>query len=318
METVSVVIPLLDEQDSLTELYELLCRALEPEFEPEFIFVDDGSTDKSWEIIDALSTRDARVKGIRFKRNYGKSTALHYGFQQAVGAFVATIDADLQDDPAEIPLMIAQMKEQNLDLISGWKQNRQDPVTKTLPSRLFNFVTRKVTGIPLHDFNCGLKVYRREVTERLELYGERHRYIPLLAWSDGYRAIGEKKVVHHPRRHGVSKFGLSRFIYGFLDLVTLIFINFYMQRPMHFFGTAGVLSVAAGSVITTYLVIMRVFYGEFLSRRPLLLFGILLILLGFQFFSVGLFGEMMVRQKRETRLVNVAEIRNANRKEAGL
>ena len=318
METVSVVIPLLDEQDSLTELYELLCQALEPEFEPEFIFVDDGSTDKSWEIIDALSARDARVKGIRFKRNYGKSTALHYGFQQAGGAFVATIDADLQDDPAEIPLMIAQMKEQNLDLISGWKQNRQDPVTKTLPSRLFNFVTRKVTGIPLHDFNCGLKVYRREVTERLELYGERHRYIPLLAWSDGYRAIGEKKVVHHPRRHGVSKFGLSRFIYGFLDLVTLIFINFYMQRPMHFFGTAGVLSVAAGSVITTYLVIMRVFYGEFLSRRPLLLFGILLILLGFQFFSVGLFGEMMVRQKRDMRLVNVAEIRNTNRKEAGL
>lgn len=311
METVSVVIPLLDEQDSLIKLYERLCKALEAEFEPEFFFVDDGSTDGSWAIIDELSSRDERVKGIRFKRNYGKSTALHYGFQQAGGAYVATIDADLQDDPAEIPQMIAQMKAENLDLISGWKQNRQDPLTKTLPSRLFNFVTRKVTGIPLHDFNCGLKVYRREVTERLELYGERHRYIPLLAWSDGYRAIGEKKVVHHPRQHGVSKFGLSRFIYGFLDLVTLIFINFYMQRPMHFFGSAGVLSVAAGSAITTYLVFMRVFYGEFLSRRPLLLFGILLILLGFQFFSVGLFGEMMVRQKRETRLVNVAERRNA-------
>lgn len=301
----------------MQELYQKLCSALEADFIPEFIFVDDGSADRSWQVIEALCRQDERVKGIRFKRNYGKSTALHQGFQQASGEYVATIDADLQDDPAEIPLMIAQMKADGLDLISGWKQNRQDPFTKTVPSRLFNFVTRKVTGIPLHDFNCGLKVYRREVVKRLELYGERHRYIPLLAWADGYREIGERKVVHHPRIHGVSKFGLSRFIYGFLDLITLIFINFYMQRPMHFFGTAGVLSVAAGSVITTYLVIMRVFYGEFLSRRPLLLFGILLILLGFQFFSVGLFGEMMVRQKRDTRLVNVAEIRNAGSEEAG-
>ncbi|AXJ00512.1 Glycosyltransferase involved in cell wall bisynthesis [Cyclonatronum proteinivorum] len=315
METVSVVIPLLDEQDSLPELYEKLCEALRDTYAPEFIFVDDGSTDHSWQVIEQLCADDQRVKGIRFKRNYGKSTALHYGFQQASGQYVATIDADLQDDPAEIPLLIEQMKAQNLDLVSGWKRNRQDPFTKTLPSRLFNFVTRKVTGIPLHDFNCGLKVYRQEVVGRLELYGERHRYIPLLAWSDGYRGIGEKKVVHHPRKHGVSKFGVSRFIYGFLDLVTLIFINFYMQRPMHFFGTAGVLSVAAGSLITTYLVIMRLFYGEFLARRPLLLFGILLILLGFQFFSVGLFGEMMVRQKRDTRMVNVAETRNAESKD---
>ncbi|MCC5935335.1 MAG: glycosyltransferase family 2 protein [Candidatus Cyclonatronum sp.] len=318
METVSVVIPLLDEQDSLQELYEKLCEALNDRFRVELVFVDDGSKDNSWQVIDRLCALDERVKAIRFKRNYGKSTALHYGFQQVTGDYVATIDADLQDDPAEIPLMIEQLKAQQLDLISGWKQNRQDPLSKTMPSRFFNFVTRKVTGIPLHDFNCGLKVYRRAVVNRLELYGERHRYIPLLAWADGYQEIGEKKVVHYPRKHGISKFGISRFIYGFLDLITLIFINFYMQRPMHFFGSAGALSVAAGSAITAYLVIMRLFYGEFLARRPLLLFGILLILLGFQFVSVGLFGEMMVRQKRDTRMVNVSELRNTPVKKAEL
>ncbi len=317
MEKVSVIIPLLDEKESLGELFERITDALDGKFEPEIIFVDDGSRDGSWEVIRNLSDVYPFVKAIRFRRNYGKSTALHHGFQEATGQWVATIDADLQDDPYEIPEMVAMLKEKNLDVVSGWKQNRQDPITKTIPSRFFNYVTRVVTGIRLHDFNCGLKAYRSEVVKRLELYGERHRYIPLLAYWDGFRQIDEKPVKHHARKYGESKFGLSRFIYGFLDLFTLMFISYYLQRPMHFFGTAGVISVAMGSLLTAYLVFMRIFYNEFLSRRPLLLFGILLILVGFQFISIGLFGEMMVRSRRDTAPVNVGESINTGEQETG-
>lgn len=310
LEKVSVVVPLLDEVESLEELHKKVTEAFKGRFEPELIFVDDGSRDGSWDVIEKLSKQYSHVKGIRFRRNYGKSTALHHGFANATGAYIATMDADLQDDPLEIPLMIDQLNEQGLDLVSGWKQNRQDPITKTVPSRFFNFVTRVVTGIQLHDFNCGLKVYRKEVVERLELYGERHRYIPLLANWEGYHKIGEKPVKHHERKYGKSKFGISRFINGFLDLITLMFVNYYLQRPMHFFGTAGIVSVFFGSLITAYLVFMRIFHDEFLSRRPLLLFGILLILIGFQFFSIGLFGEMMVRHRRDTKPVSIGETTN--------
>lgn len=299
--------PLLDEVESLEELHNKIVEAFEGRFEPEIIFVDDGSRDGSWDVIEKLSAQHSYVKGIRFRRNYGKSTALHHGFAEATGTYVATMDADLQDDPFEVPEMIDQLKAEGLDLVSGWKQNRKDPITKTVPSRFFNFVTRVVTGIQLHDFNCGLKVYRREVIERIELYGERHRYIPLLANWEGYHKIGEKPVKHQERKYGKSKFGISRFINGFLDLITLMFVNYYRQRPMHFFGTAGVFSILVGSLITAYLVFMRVFYNEFLSRRPLLLFGILLILIGFQFFSIGLFGEMMVRHRRDSQPVNIRE-----------
>jgi glycosyltransferase involved in cell wall biosynthesis len=305
-EKISIVVPLLDEQDSLVELFDSIKNALNEEYAFEVIFVDDGSRDRSWEIITELADKHEQVKGVRFRRNYGKSYALQKGFEQVTGQYVVTIDADLQDDPAEIPDMI-QMLKNGHDLVSGWKQDRKDPISKTIPSRFFNKVTSMVTGIKLHDFNCGLKAYKRKVVDRLDLYGEMHRYIPLLAYWDGYREIGEKKVKHHPRKHGVSKFGLSRFINGFLDLLTLMFINFYLQRPMHFFGTLGSAFLISGSGITGYLVIMRIFFNEFLAGRPLLLFGILLILLGIQFFTIGLFGEMIYKNRTENRNINIRE-----------
>lgn len=306
-ELVSVIVPLLDEKDSLEELFLSIDASLNEHYDFEVIFVDDGSTDASWDVIRKLSESSKHVRGIRFRTNYGKSYALHYGFKAAKGDYVVTIDADLQDDPSEIPGMIDMLKN-GYDLVSGWKKERKDPISKTIPSLFFNKVTSLVTGIKLNDFNCGLKAYRREVVERLELYGEKHRYIPLLAYWDGYRKIGEKEVKHHPRKHGKSKFGLSRFIHGFLDLLTLMFINFYMQRPMHFFGTLGSAFLISGSGITLYLVIMRLFFNQFLAGRPLLLFGILLILLGIQFFTIGLFGEMISRNRADTRNINIREI----------
>lgn len=305
-EKVSVIVPLLDEQDSLEELYLAIDKALSENFDYEVIFVDDGSRDGSWQVICSLSESHPNVKGIRFRRNYGKSTALQKGFDIAEGDYIVTIDADLQDDPSELPEMI-DMVRNGYDLVSGWKQKRQDPISKTIPSKFFNKVTSMLTGIKLNDFNCGMKVYRREVAKRLNIYGEMHRYIPMLAYWDGYRNIGEKKVKHHPRKYGTSKFGLSRFINVFLDLLTLMFINYYLQRPMHFFGTVGSVSLAIGSVITTYLVIMRIFFDEYLAGRPILLFGILLILLGIQFFTIGLFGEMLYKNRQTGRNVNVQE-----------
>lgn len=305
-ELVSVIVPLLDEEDSLVELYSLIENALSKLYSFEVIFIDDGSEDGSWDVIRKLIADSKHVRGIRFRRNYGKSYALHYGFKAAKGDYVVTIDADLQDDPTEIPALIQMLKD-GYDLVSGWKKDRKDPITKTIPSLFFNKVTSLVTGIKLHDFNCGLKAYKRQVIDRMELYGEKHRYIPLLAFWDGYRNIGEKEVKHHPRKHGKSKFGLSRFINGFLDLLTLMFINFYLQRPMHFFGTLGSIFLISGSAITSYLIIMRLFFDQFLAGRPLLLFGILLILLGIQFFTIGLFGEMISRNRSDSRNVNIRE-----------
>lgn len=304
---ISVVVPLLNEEESLRELALAIQTALKPRFTYEIIFVDDGSTDLSWYEIQRMKTDGFPVRGSRFRRNYGKSTALAKGFEMARGEYVATMDADLQDDPAEIPLMVDQIIAENLDLVSGWKQVRHDPISKTVPSRFFNWVTSKASGIKLHDFNCGLKVYRREVVENIELYGEMHRYIPALAKWEGFSAIGEKIVQHHPRKYGKTKFGLSRFINGFLDLLTLLFIHVYFQRPMHFFGTLGAGFITAGTGITTYLVIMRVFFDQYLSNRPLLLFGALFILLGLQFFSVGFLGEMLNKSRQRKRKVNIRE-----------
>ncbi len=301
---VSVIVPLLNEEESLIELYQAIEDALTSDYSFEVIFVDDGSTDNSWDVIQKLANEHKQVRGIQFRRNYGKSNALDKAFKIAEGEFVVTIDADLQDDPAEIPGMIEMIKN-GADLVSGWKQKRRDPITKTIPSRFFNKITSIVTGIKLHDFNCGLKAYRKEVVDRLDLYGEMHRYIPLLAYWDGYRNIQEKKVKHHPRKYGKSKFGLSRFINGFLDLLTLMFIHFYLQRPMHFFGTLGSGFLIAGGGITLYLVIMRIFFNQFLAGRPLLLFGILLILLGIQFFTIGLFGEMISRNRKDEKRINI-------------
>jgi glycosyltransferase involved in cell wall biosynthesis len=306
---VSVVVPLLNEEESLSLLAARIDEALAGKFSYEIIFVDDGSTDSSWQVITGLAAADGRVAGVRLRRNYGKSTALDQAFRRVKGRVVITMDADLQDDPFEIPGLVA-MIDSGYDLVSGWKKVRHDPISKTIPSRFFNLTTSLATGIKLHDFNCGLKAYRREVVERLELYGEMHRYIPLLAYWDGYRRIGEKVVKHHPRKFGESKFGLSRFINGFLDLITLLFINRYLQRPMHFFGTAGVLCLSAGAVITTYLAVMRLFFEQYLTNRPMLLFGILFIVLGVQFFTIGLFGEMLYRNKNDEgrEQVNVREV----------
>jgi glycosyltransferase involved in cell wall biosynthesis len=307
--TLSIVVPLLNEAPSLEELYQQISDALlEYGLDSyEVLFVDDGSTDSSWEVISSLSENHPEVFGVRLHRNYGKSTALHEGFRRVRGAYVATMDADLQDDPREVPQMLQQLQDEELDLISGWKKERYDPLTKTIPSRFFNAVTSWVTGINLHDFNCGLKVYRREVTDHVALYGELHRYIPLLAHWEGYERISEKVVQHHPRKYGHTKFGINRFLRGFLDLITLMFVENYSQRPMHFFGGFGLLFLVIGGLINTYLAALKIFYGQNLSDRPLLLFGVMLMVLGAQFFSIGFIGELFVRDRQEQKRPNIRD-----------
>jgi glycosyltransferase involved in cell wall biosynthesis len=302
---ISVVVPLLDESQSLNELVENIKNAL-AEFSFEVILVDDGSEDNSWEVIREMRSKYSWIKGISLQRNYGKSTALQTGFDIVRGRYVVTLDADLQDDPNEIPDMIRMLKE-GKDLVSGWKKKRQDPITKTIPSKFFNMVTRWVTGIKLHDFNCGLKAYKREVIEKIHLYGELHRYVPLLAKWEGYDKIGEKEVQHHSRKYGNTKFGWSRFMHGFLDLVTLVFVNNYMNRPMHFFGTIGVLILVAGSVINLYLAYIKIFLGEPLANRPLLFLGIMLVVIGVQFFSIGFLGDMINKGQVKTRDPNIRD-----------
>ena len=258
--------------------------------------VDDGSDDGSWEIIESLGKDDNSVKGIKLRRNYGKSSALQAGFKEALGEYIVTMDADLQDDPFEIPAMIQRLKN-GADLVSGWKKVRHDPISKTVPSRFFNAVTRWTTGINLHDFNCGLKAYRRDVTHHIHLYGELHRYVPLLAKWQGFDNIEEQEVKHHPRKYGSTKFGLSRFMHGFLDLVTLLFVHRYMQRPMHFFGSIGVLLTVAGMIINFYIAALKIFWGQPIGDRPLLFLGILLVVIGVQFFSIGFLGEMVNKNR---------------------
>jgi glycosyltransferase involved in cell wall biosynthesis len=287
----SVVIPLLNEESSLEELSEGIIEAVNG-ISYEIIFVDDGSTDSSWGVIESLNRKNSNVRGVRFRRNYGKSDALQAGFEEAEGKFIVTMDADLQDDPKEIPALL-EMLRNGSDLVSGWKKVRFDPISKTVPSRFFNAATRWTTGIKLHDFNCGLKAYKREVVENIYLYGELHRYVPLLAKWKGFEKIDEKVVTHHPRKYGKTKFGLSRFLNGFLDLVSLLFVNRYMQRPMHFFGMFGVLFLAIGGGISAWLAWLKIFYGQPLGDRPLLFLGILLIVVGVQFFSIGFLGEMI-------------------------
>lgn len=289
---ISVVVPLLDEAESLPELAERVEKALGEKFAYELIMVDDGSLDGSWEVIRDLAGRHSEVRGIRLQRNYGKSSALQAGFDNSRGRYVVTMDADLQDDPMEIPDMIDMLRE-GYELVSGWKKKRHDPLSKTIPSRFFNKVTAWVTGINLHDFNCGLKAYRREVIENIYLYGELHRYIPFLAKLEGFREIGEQVVRHHPRKYGKTKFGLSRFMNGFLDLLTLMFVRNYLQRPMHFFGSLGFLFLVVGGVINAWLAALKIFYGENLGDRPMLLLGVMLMVLGAQFFSIGFLGELI-------------------------
>ena len=304
---ISVVVPLYNEAQSLEELTQRVSSALSSQFSFEIIFVDDGSTDNSWKVIEQLSqSKDERVRGIRFLRNYGKSTALQAGFDEAEGRYIATLDADLQDDPKEIPEMVAMLKD-GYDLVSGWKKKRHDPISKTIPSRFFNKVTAGITRIKLNDFNCGLKVYKREVTENIQLYGELHRYIPLLAKREGYANIGEKVVKHHPRKHGETKFGLSRFMHGFLDLITLVFVDKYQQSPMHFFGSLGFFFLVIGGLINGYLAFDKIFFGANLGDRPLLLFGVMLMVLGAQFFSIGFLGELFYKSQNHLDKPNIKD-----------
>ncbi|TVQ03556.1 MAG: glycosyltransferase [Balneolaceae bacterium] len=288
---ISIVIPLFNEEQSLHELTNQIIKAVDG-YSFEVIFVDDGSDDFSWDVITKLSGQFHFVRAIRFRRNYGKSDALQAGFEAAKGTYIVTMDADMQDDPFEIPELVAMLKD-GADMVSGWKKVRHDPISKTVPSRFFNAITRLTTGIKLHDFNCGLKAYRKEVTDSIFLYGEMHRYVPLLAKWKGFSKISEKVVKHHPRKYGKTKFGISRFLNGFLDLLTLLFVNRYMHRPMHFFGLFGVLFLITGAAISGWLAYLKIFLGEPLANRPLLFLGILLIVVGVQFFSIGFLGEMI-------------------------
>jgi len=302
----SVIVPLYNEEESLPELLGNIKNALKELRKPyEVIFIDDGSTDGSFGVLKTLHRENKSVKVVRFRRNFGKSAALSVGFAEARGTFVATMDADLQDDPAEIPGLIEAMGD-SYDLVSGWKRKRFDPVSKTIPSRFFNFVTAKMTGIPLHDFNCGLKAYRKEVVKEINVYGELHRYIPALAHWAGYR-VGEKVVQHHPRKYGHTKFGLSRFFKGFLDLLTVLFNTRYVKRPLHLFGVWGIISFLIGGIIDVYLSIEWLRGETALSNRPLFMVGFFLVIIGVQFISIGLLGEMITRQEHSERTYSVRE-----------
>ena len=304
---ISVVIPLYNEEQSLKELADQLKNTLvRSGGRYELIFVDDGSTDNSFRVLRDLHFRNNRIKVIRFRRNYGKSAALMVGFQRAQGEYVVTMDADLQDDPAEIPNLIRQIKS-GYDVVSGWKKKRHDPITKTLPSKFFNFVTSVMTGVKIHDSNCGLKAYRRDVVKSVNVYGELHRYIPALAQWQGYR-IGEVVVQHRARKYGKTKFGIGRFFKGFLDLLTVLFTTRYIARPLHLFGVWGIVSAFAGLCIDGYLVVEWITGRTSLSNRPLFLVGLILIIVGIQFVSIGLLGEMITRGQHVEKEYSIREI----------
>lgn len=299
---ISVVVPLFNEEESLPELEAWIRKVMEANgFSYEIVMVDDGSTDTSWKVIEQLAAANPFVKGIKFRRNYGKSGALNVAFEAAKGDVVITMDADLQDSPDEIPELYAMIKEQGFDLVSGWKKKRYDPaLTKNLPSKLYNWAARKMSGIELHDFNCGLKSYRHDVVKSIEVYGEMHRYIPMLAKWAGFQKIGEKVVEHRARKYGVTKFGLERFINGFLDLLTISFVGKFGKKPMHFFGTLGVLFFLSGVLILTYLSFAKLIYQEYgIADRPLFYFGILTLIIGTQLFVTGFLAELVTRNATE-------------------
>ncbi|MDO7877494.1 glycosyltransferase family 2 protein [Hymenobacter sp. ASUV-10] len=297
---ISIVIPLLNEAESLPELTRWIARVLpERGLTYEVLLIDDGSTDDSWAVIEELAATDATLRGIRFNRNYGKSAALNVGFQAAVGRVVCTMDADLQDSPEELPELYRMIVEDGYDLVSGWKQKRYDPLSKTLPTKLFNGATRLLSGIQLHDFNCGLKSYDQRVVKSIEVYGEMHRYIPVIAKWNGFRKIGEKVVQHQERKYGVTKFGLERFIYGFLDLASITFVSRFRRRPMHFFGTLGTLSFFIGMVLSLWLLGEK-WYLSFHNLRargvtdqPLFFLALVAVIVGAQLFLAGFLAEMV-------------------------
>ncbi|MFM8710968.1 MAG: glycosyltransferase family 2 protein [Sphingomonadales bacterium] len=294
----SIVIPLLNEAESLPELSQWIADVMHRnQFVYEIIFIDDGSTDDSWQVIESLQKQNPCICGIKFQRNYGKSAALQVGFTHARGEVIITMDADLQDSPEEIPALRATLLNDKLDLVSGWKKVRYDnTLTKNIPSKFFNAVTRRVSGIALHDFNCGLKAYRSQVVKSIEVYGEMHRYIPVLAKWAGFRRIGEKVVEHRPRKHGYSKFGWDRFVNGFLDLLSITFVGRFSKRPMHFFGLWGSVCFLAGLAMALFLVAGKLLDSEFaLTNRPAFFFALTFLILGMQLFLAGYLAELIAR-----------------------
>ena len=298
---ISVIVPVYNEDESIPELREWIAKVMADNgFSYEIIMVDDGSTDRSWEIIQEMSQKYQHIKGVKFRRNYGKSAALNTGFKAAQGDVVITMDADMQDSPDEIPELYRMIKEDKLDVVSGWKKKRYDPISKTVPSKFFNFTARLVTGIKLHDFNCGLKAYRSTVVKSIEVYGEMHRYIPVLAKQAGFRRIGEKVVQHRKRKYGVTKFGLERFVNGYLDLLTVSIVSKFGKSPLHFFGLMGTLSFLIGFGILTYLSIAKFAWNQYqMTDRPLFYFGLLTIIFGTQLFLTGFTAELVARSSAD-------------------
>ena len=297
---ISVVIPLLNEKESLRELTDSLIDVMKSyNFSYEVIFIDDGSSDNSWDTIEELSSKSETIKGIKFQRNYGKSQALHAGFLKSQGKVVFTMDADLQDDPKEIPAMYDMIINDNFDLISGWKKKRFDSVIfKNIPSKIFNFAARTTSGIKLNDFNCGLKAFKKDVIKSINVYGEMHRYIPILAKNEGYKKIGEKIVNHRPRKYGKTKFGPSRFLHGFLDLLTIWFISSFGKRPMHLFGSLGLILITTGFLFAAYLGYDKIILnpgGRLITERPEFYISLVTMIIGSQFFSMGFIGELMLK-----------------------
>ena len=312
---ISLVIPLLNEEESLPELRSRIDAVMAAEgLSYEIIFVDDGSTDGSWDCIAGFAASDPRVHGIRFRRNYGKSAALYCGFDRAQGDIVVTMDADLQDAPEEIPEMRRMILEEGYDLVSGWKKKRKDnALTKNLPSKLYNATARRVTGIKLHDMNCGLKAYRKDVVKSIEVYGEMHRYIPYLAKNAGFSKIGEKPVHHEKRKYGKSKFGMNRFVNGLLDLQSLWFLSSFGKKPMHFFGTSGLLMFLVGFVMTVWIIVAKLVHQangvkfRAVTDQPLFYLALLAVVLGVMLFLAGFIGEMIARSNSERNNYNIKE-----------
>ncbi|MBS9767247.1 MAG: glycosyltransferase family 2 protein [Flavobacteriaceae bacterium] len=311
----SIVIPLLNEEESIKELADWIVRVMQSNrYSYEVLFIDDGSTDNSWEIIQKMVSENACIKGIRFQRNYGKSQALNAGFKVVQGDVVITMDADLQDSPEEIPELYDLIANQKFDLISGWKKKRYDNVlTKNIPSKLFNWAARKTSGLSLHDFNCGLKAYKKEVVKNIDVNGEMHRYIPVLAKNAGFTKIDEKVVQHQARKYGVTKFGIDRFTNGFLDLITIWFLSKFGKRPMHLFGLLGTFMFVIGFLFSLYMGIDKLFFttnGRLITSRPEFYIALTTMIIGTQFFLAGFLGEIILKNGKQTDLYTISETEN--------
>ena len=307
---ISLVIPLYNEAESLPELHDWIVRVMQKhDYSYEIIFIDDGSKDGSWQVIEQLKSANPNVRGVKFRRNYGKSAGLNVGFEHTRGDVIISMDADLQDSPEEIPELYRMIKEEGFDLVSGWKKKRYDPISKTIPTKLYNYVTSKMSGVHLHDMNCGLKAYRFDVVKNIEVYGEMHRYIPVIAKWAGFTKIGEKVVQHQARKYGVTKFGLSRFIYGPLDLFSIMFMGKFGKRPMHFFGVIGTFISFGGLALLGWLSIEKLFFDTIgIANRPAFYLGILMVIVGVQLFIAGFLGELISRSASERNTYKITEV----------